>query len=145
MFNGVFIYSKRKDNPNRVNEDKPLNIPDSTPGLSLLNVGVWTNNSDRNTKDNFSTVDDQHILTHWVELPITNWKYLAESDSKYNNGPIVQTFYEAFQLGDIKTAIGTIDEDGVSLSYIQGFFDRVFQLESEHANLRQEIEIIGTK
>ncbi|MCX6762149.1 MAG: tail fiber domain-containing protein, partial [Candidatus Moranbacteria bacterium] len=81
----------------------------------------WTNGSDRNSKENFTTLDPQSILEKIVALPITQWNYKVEPNATMHIGPMAQDFYSAFGLGGASgnTSISTIDPSGVALLGIQ--------------------------
>ena len=109
----------------------------------MTNSGIWTNNSDRSSKENFNRIDNQQILEQLAALPITDWNYKVDDDSIRHIGPVAQDFYDAFQLGDNPAGIGTIDAEGVALAAIQGLYQRVVELENENASLQQEIDTLA--
>ena len=76
--------------------------------------GAWNNGSDRNTKENFQTLDDQTILGKIIDLPITQWNYKTDKKAQHI-GPMAQDFYASFSLGDNNTSISTIDPAGIAL------------------------------
>ena len=43
--------------------------------------GVWTNGSDRNSKQDFEQVDRREILERVAGLPVTQWRYKGEPES----------------------------------------------------------------
>ena len=81
----------------------------------------WSNGSDRNSKENFTTLDPQSVLEKIATLPITQWNYKVEPNATMHIGPMAQDFYSAFGLGGISgnTSISTIDPSGVALLGIQ--------------------------
>jgi endosialidase-like protein len=82
--------------------------------------GQWTSVSDRNAKEGFTAIDPKQILAKVAMLPITQWKYKAETNGVRHLGPMAQDFKAAFGLGDNDKAIGSVDADGVALAAIQG-------------------------
>lgn len=115
-------------------------------GAHLTVGGVWTNGSDRESKENFEPIDKQSVLEKVVQLPITRWQYKGEDDSIHHIGPVAQDFHAAFGLGGTDTHIGTLDADGVALAAIQGLHElvrekdcQIEELRSELANLKEMI------
>ncbi len=106
--------------------------------------GVWTNGSDRNSKQSFEDVDRQGILRSLAELPVTRWQYKGEPQQVRHIGPVAQDFYAAFGTGEDERYIGTIDADGVALAAIQGLYEIVQEKDCEVAELRSEIEELKT-
>jgi Chaperone of endosialidase len=100
----------------------------------LTDGGVWTNNSDRDSKTDFSQVDSRAILAKVESLPITTWRYKNEQ-GQLHLGPMAQDFHAAFGLGPDERHIGTIDESGVALAAIQA-------LAKENAELRRRLEAV---
>ncbi len=108
------------------NSDYPLHIGDSSTsgnGAHVTEGGVWTNGSDRNSKQDFQPIDRQDILSRLAELPINQWRYIGESDQVSHIGPVAQDFSAAFGLGHSDKHIGTVDADGVALAAIQGLYE----------------------
>jgi hypothetical protein len=81
--------------------------------------GVWTNASDRNLKENFTSVAPGTILGNIMQLPITQWNYKVENASVKHLGPVAQDFFALFGLGGSDTSISTIDPAGIALIGIQ--------------------------
>ena len=120
----------------------PLEV--GTPGTNgngahVTNGGVWTNGSDRNSKKNFTPVDQKDILAKVADLPITAWQYKREPDSVRHIGPVAQDFYAAFGLGGSDKHIGTVDIDGVALAAIQGLHKLVQEKDGRIDALHEEI------
>ena len=103
-------------------------------------AGVWTSVSDRNAKENFTTIQPEDVLARVVAMPITQWKYKIEPNSIKHIGPVAQDFHAAFGLGDSDRAIGSIDEDGVALAAIQGLNQKLEEQHAENAKLKEQNE-----
>jgi len=79
------------------------------------------NISDRNAKENFTTLDSKEVLEKVAALPVTQWNYKEDGGGKRHIGPVAQDFHAAFGLnGGDDTHIATVDEAGVALAAIQG-------------------------
>jgi hypothetical protein len=102
---------------------------------SLDNNGNWTatsftgvifnQGSDRNIKENFSTVSPREVLDKVDTLPISRWNYKTDKNTEHL-GPVAQDFHEAFGLnGRDDTHISTVDEGGVALAAIQGLNEKL--------------------
>ena len=55
------------------------------------NGGTWTDASDRNLKENFTSVDGLDILEKLSRLPMTEWNYISEGEGVRRIGPIPAT------------------------------------------------------
>jgi hypothetical protein len=87
---------------------------------NILASGTITPNSDRNAKTDIRSVDTAEVLERVTQLPIQQWRFRTEGEEVKHVGPMAQDFYAAFGLGEIPTAIATVDADGVALAAIQG-------------------------
>jgi hypothetical protein len=86
--------------------------------------GTFVSSSDRNTKENFSTVDSMAVLDQVAKLPISRWNY-KEDPATSHIGPMAQDFHAAFQVGPDDKHIATVDADGVALVAIQALNQKV--------------------
>jgi len=92
--------------------------------------------SDRNAKENFSSVNVHEILEKVASLPISRWNFKINGGSEHL-GPVAQDFHAAFGLnGDDDRHIATVDADGVALAAIQGLNQK---LEAELAEKNSRI------
>jgi len=94
-------------------------------------AGVWTSVSDRNVKEDFTSITPIEVLAKVATLPITQWKYKVEPNGIKHIGPVAQDFHSAFGLGDSDKAIGSVDETGVALAAIQGLNQKLEQQSKE--------------
>jgi hypothetical protein len=101
-------------------------------GAFLTIGGAWTNGSDRNKKENITSVDAKGLLNKIEQLPITMWNYKGESKEIRHIGPMAQDFYEIFGLGNDDKHISTIDPSGVALAAIQ-------ELHKENSELKDRL------
>jgi len=135
----------RRDSPSRVGigrngPNHPLHVgTDATNGNGAHCTigGVWTNGSDRNSKQHFEDLDEREILNRLATLPITRWQYKSEPENVRHIGPVAQDFYAAFATGEDERYIGTIDADGVALAAIQGLYEVVKEKDCEMGELRE--------
>ncbi|HXB11987.1 MAG TPA: tail fiber domain-containing protein, partial [Bacteroidia bacterium] len=103
-------------------------------GAYLTAGGVWTNASDQNLKEDFTTPDSKDVLSRIKKMSVTKWKY--KGTSEYHVGPMAQDFYSAFNLGTDNKHISTIDPAGVALIAIQELATQNDSLQS--ANTQQQ-------
>ena len=96
-------------------------------------AGTLTENSDVNTKHDVQVLDQQQILDKVMQLPISQWRYNDDPDSKHI-GPMAQDFYQAFQLGHTDKGISTLDSSGVALAAIQALKIENEMLKAEKDN-----------
>ena len=133
----------------RINFGGDVGIGTNAPAAKLhvigniLASGTITPNSDRNMKTDFAPVDAAAVLDKVARLPIQQWRFKAEPDEVKHFGPMAQDFRAAFGLGQIPTAIATVDADGVALAAIQGLNQKVEErskkLEAENAELTKSV------
>ncbi len=119
---------------------RPLEVgTDATNGNAahVTAGGVWTNGSDRNSKQDFEQVDRREILEKVAGLPVTQWRYKGEPESVSHIGPMAQDFMATFGLGASERHIGTLDAEGVALVAIQGLYD-VMKAELEEKDTQIE-------
>lgn len=112
---------------------------ETSTGAYLTTTGVWTNVSDVNKKHDFMPVDGEQVLEKLAAMPVSTWRYNADTSNIRHMGPTAQDFRAAFGLGDTDKAIGTIDADGVSLAAIKALVQRTTELRAENAELRAEL------
>ena len=81
-------------------------------------TGVFGTISDRDAKTDITPVDSQQVLARVAELPISTWRYKANSD-ELHMGPMAQDFWAAFGLHEGDKSIALNDLSGVALASIQ--------------------------
>jgi hypothetical protein len=130
----------------------PTSPISTSTGAYLSGGGVWTDNSDRNLKENFEPVDGQDVLDRLAELPITTWNYGVEDPNVRHMGPVAQDFYATFGLGSDDRHIAALDAAGVALAAIQelhaenqALAEEVAALKDENAALRGELDDLGAR
>ena len=111
------------------------------PALTFAQISQ--DESDRNLKEGFESVDPREILAAVAALPIERWSYKGETVRHL--GPMAQDFAAAFGLGADDRHIFPLDAAGVALAAIQGLHglvqaqgNRLEALERELAALRGE-------
>ena len=97
---------------------------------------TFNNNSDRNAKQDFTSVSPAQILDKVLQLPVSEWSYKVDSATRHI-GAMAQDFYAAFNVGTDDKHIAPIDEGGVALAAIQGLNQKV---DSENAKLTEELK-----
>ncbi len=98
---------------------------------SITATGTITPNSDRNQKTDFAEVNSEAVLEAVGKMPIQQWRFKNEKETVKHMGPMAQDFQAAFGLGEIPTAIATVDADGVALAAIQGLKHRTEEQAAE--------------
>ena len=88
----------------------------------------WVNASDRNSKENFETVDGGEILEKISDLEITKWNYKGDNDAQHI-GPTAQDFKKTFGVGADDESISTIDPSGIALAAIKELYAQVSELQ----------------
>jgi hypothetical protein len=139
----TFYSGSAEQNVLTLTPSDPTNYMTMGNNAHLTAGGVWQNNSDRNLKANFASIDSCAVLNKVLNLPISTWNYKAEDVATRHLGPMAQDFHAAFGLGSDDRSIGTVDEEGVALAAIQGLYQvvaekdqRITQLEKEVAQLK---------
>jgi hypothetical protein len=95
--------------------------------------------SDRNAKEEFKPVNAREMLDKVARLPISEWQYKSQSDSRHI-GPMAQDFHAAFAVGRDDKHITSVDADGVALAAIQGLNEK-FEEETRAKDARiQQLE-----
>jgi len=115
-------------------------VLDSSGNLTIL--GMLTENSNREAKNNIQAVDPDEVLQKVSQLPLSTWTYKKEQEVEHL-GPMAQDFHEAFGLGSSNVGITTYDTAGVALASVQALHRRL--LEEEKATQRKDSEIEALK
>lgn len=116
----------------------------TSTGAHLTIGGIWTDNSDVNSKENFREVDRREILGRLASLPITRWNYKAEGCDVEHLGPMAQDFSAAFGLGSDDRSIGALDSSGVALAAIQGLYELLQEKERRIEALEARLSKLET-
>ena len=107
-------------------------------GVTLApGAGAWSTLSDRNAKENVSSVNARDILDKVAALPMATWNYKAQDKTIRHMGPMAQDFKAAFELGENDRSITTVDADGVALAAIQGLNQKI---DAENKELRSALQ-----
>jgi hypothetical protein len=115
----------------------------TTTGACLTTAGVWQDNCDRDTKENFADIDKTALLKKVASLPITQWNYKIDGNGITHIGPVAQDFYSVFGVGYDDKSIAAMDEAGIALAAIQELHkkvERIDELENEVAALKKLVE-----
>ncbi len=96
--------------------------------------------SDRNAKENFTTLDGKTVLAKVAALPMTKWNYKDDLADTKHIGPMAQDFHAAFGLnGSDDKHISVVDEGGVALAAIQGLNQKLNEKDVEIQDLKREV------
>lgn len=107
-----------------------------TTGCNLpAGSGVFNCTSSRTTKENFSLVNGNDVLSKLRGMDVSTWNYIAEGRGVRHMGPMAEDFFKAFRLGTGNTSIGVQDLAGVSLAAIKELDKRTVEVDQ----LRQEV------
>ena len=115
----------------------------TTTGACLTTAGVWQDNCDRDTKENFADIDRAALLEKVASLPITQWNYKVDGSGFTHIGPVAQDFYAVFGVGYDDKSIAAMDEAGIALAAIQELYKktaRIDELENDVAALKKLVE-----
>lgn len=137
---GFYLTDKSGEAYSNVTGGRWLN---TSTGAHLTSTGIWANNSDKNLKENFSTINGQDILRKIGQLPITQWNYKIDDDNVIHIGPMAQDFYSVFGVGYDDKSIAALDEAGIALAAIQELHkktQKIDKLETELADLRKLVD-----
>jgi hypothetical protein len=119
-----------------------------TSGVELYaGGGSWSSISDKNKKENFTTVNKEALLQKVAALPITRWNYKSQPASQQHIGPMAQDFNAAFKLDGLKndTTINTVDIDGVNMVAIQALEARTSNLKAENEALKSQLTLLNQR
>jgi hypothetical protein len=105
-------------------------------GAGVTVNGTFNNVSDRNAKQDFSSVNPAAILDKVIGLPLSEWSYKEDPTTRHI-GPVAQDFRSAFAIGTDERHIAPLDEGGVALAAIQGLNRKLEQeLEQKDSEIR---------
>jgi hypothetical protein len=107
---------------------------DTASGAYLSESGVWTNVSDASKKENYTSIDKDLILDKIVNLDITQWNYITDSNNIVHIGPTAQDFHAAFGLGQDNKTISTIDPASIALVGVQALNEKLNQFVGAYSN-----------
>jgi Chaperone of endosialidase len=89
------------------------------PTGNVTIAGTLTQNSDRNSKENFKTLDGKQLLQKIAQLDITEWNFKYENEQVRHIGPMAQDFHAVFGLGEREDRIAPLDTSGVALAAVK--------------------------
>lgn len=114
-------------------------ILDANGNMTIL--GTYSPSSDRNRKENITSINTQDILSKLSRIPISEWQFKQE-DIRHI-GPMAQDFYAAFGLGQGEITISTVDADGIIMAAVQALYQNDLAKETRIQN--QQFEIADLK
>jgi trimeric autotransporter adhesin len=104
----------------------------------------FNSTSDRNAKENFSSISPAEILNKVVSLPVSQWNFKGEQKEVQHIGPMAQDFHAVFGLdGTEDKRISLTDEGGVALAAIQGLNQKLDEKDSEIKTLKLQNDILA--
>ncbi|HSX60209.1 MAG TPA: tail fiber domain-containing protein [Tahibacter sp.] len=110
------------------------------PTGNVTIAGTLTQNSDRNSKENFRTLDHKSLLQKIAALDITEWNFKYEKDDVRHIGPMAQDFHKVFGLGERDDRIAPLDTSGVALAAVQGLQKELAERDRRIADLESRLE-----
>lgn len=109
-----------------------------TTGCNLpAGSGVFNCTSSRTTKENFSLVSGNDVLSKLRVMDVSTWNYIAEGRQVRHMGPMAEDFFKAFRLGTGNTSIGVQDLAGVSLAAIKELDNRTLEVDQLREQVNQ--------
>ncbi len=96
--------------------------------------------SDRNIKENFSSVDRRDILTRLANISVESWNYKFQSPNIRHIGPMAQDFAATFAVGEDDKHINMVDAFGVALASIQALYEMVQEKDARITSLEQRLK-----
>ena len=109
---------------------------DLSTGVRLLpGAGAWSILSDRNSKENIESLDQQDYLSRLDSIDVFSWSYKSQDSNITHIGPMAQDFYATFNLGTDSTTINSGDFDGVNLLLLKALNAKVQLLETQGEKL----------
>ena len=109
-----------------------------TTGCNLpAGSGVFNCTSSRTTKENFSLVNGNDVLSKLRGMDVSTWNYIAEGRQVRHMGPMAEDFFKAFRLGTGNTSIGVQDLAGVSLAAIKELDKRTVEVDQLHQEVNE--------
>jgi trimeric autotransporter adhesin len=100
--------------------------------------GVFSCTSSRSTKENFSLVDGNDVLSKLRKVPVSTWNYITEGQQIRHLGPMAEDFHSAFRLGTDDKSIGVLDIAGVSLAAVKALDARTSELQTKTEELQRK-------
>ena len=110
------------------------------PTGNVTIAGTLTQNSDRNSKENFRTLDHKALLQKIAQLDITEWNFKAEAAAVRHIGPMAQDFHQLFGLGEREDRIAPLDTSGVALAAVQGLQQEIAERDQRIADLEAKLQ-----
>jgi hypothetical protein len=103
----------------------------------------YTFTSDKNQKENFKSVDREHVLRKIGKRRLASWNYIGHNPQFRHYGPVAQEFFAAFGndgFGTIgtPTTINSGDMEGILMIAVQALDKRT----AENAELKARIEAL---
>jgi hypothetical protein len=118
----------------------------ATPSMTIFQngnvtiAGTLTQNSDRNSKENFKPLDHKALLEKIAKLDITEWNFKSENQNVRHIGPMAQDFHSVFGLGEREDRIAPLDTSGVALAAVQGLQQEIASRDARIAELEARLE-----
>ncbi len=136
---GIFITDSTQTAPYDVSK-----LINTKTGAYLSWMGVWTNSSSREFKENYQPVDSYDILNRIDQLPITKWNYKGDKEVSHI-GPIAEDFYEIFGVGNDNKSVSTVDPSGIALAGVKGLIEENRELKTVVSDLLKRIEALESQ
>ncbi len=104
--------------------------------------GLPKEESDRNVKENFDTVNKHEIPSRMATIPVETWNYKTQGPAIRHIGPMEQGFAAAFGVGEDDKHINMVDAFGVTLASIQALYEVINEKDAQIRNLEKQLKML---
>ncbi len=109
---------------------------------ALANGGGWSYVSDKRMKENFQQIDENMILQKVINLPITEWSYIADSGHIRHIGPMAQDFHLAFHMDNDSLHIPEAAAGNIALVAIKALDKQMQDIRQKNTDLTRQNQVM---